>query len=139
MLLSCRLVLRLPQLRLLFPRIHALVSDVPCIICYLSRNSTSAALQLIQKIEINKLENIGLLGFVAIWKVLKQMHERKCASNRNKLEDLSAVARVWLGGNTGAQEGISLRRLRNLIGESVEMNKYFGGYECDLDEGYGTQ
>lgn len=109
------------------------------IICYLSRNSTSAALQLIQKIEINKLENIGLLGFVAIWKVLKQMHERKCASNRNKLEDLSAVARVWLGGNTGAQEGISLSRLRNLIGESVEMNKYFGGYECDLDEGYGTQ
>lgn len=109
------------------------------ITCYLSRNSVSSALQLLQKIEINKLENIGLLGFVAMWKVLKQMHERKCSSNRNKLEDLSAVARVWLGGNIGAQEGISISRLRNLIGESVEMNKYFGGYEYDLDEGYGTQ
>lgn len=109
------------------------------ILCYLSRNVTDPAYQLLQKVEINKLENIGLLGFVALWKVLKEMHERKHSANRHKLEDLSAVARVWLGGNTGTREGISLVRLRELVGESVQMSKYFGGYECELDEGYGTQ
>lgn len=109
------------------------------ITCYLARSLTGPAFTLIQNIEINKLENIGLLGFVAMWKVLGEIYEKKYIVNRNKLEDLSAVARVWLGGNAGAQEGLSLPRLRELVGESVQMSKFFGGYECEVDEGYGTQ
>lgn len=109
------------------------------ILCYLERNMNAHAFQLVQKVEINKLENICLLGFVAMWKVLCEMHDRKYTANRHKLEDLSAVARVWLGGNAGTKEGISLSRLRDLVGESVKMNKFFGGYDSELDEGYGTQ
>lgn len=109
------------------------------IACFLARGLTAPAFTLMQKVEINKLENVGLLGFVAMWKVLCDMHEHKYSVNRQKLEDLSAVARVWLGGNTGTQEGLSLERLRQLVGESVKMSKFFGGYECELDEGYATQ
>lgn len=114
------------------------------ILCYLSRNMNAHAFSLLQNVEINKLENIGLLGFVAMWKVLREMHERKytaASANRHKLEDLSAVARVWLGGNAATQEGIELSKLRDLVGESVEMSKWFGGFGLDreLDEGYGTQ
>lgn len=109
------------------------------IACYLSRGITAPAFTLLQNVEINTLENIGLLGFVAMWKVLSEMHKQKSSVNRRKLEDLSAVARVWLGGNTGTQEGLSLNRLRELVGESVQMSKFFGGFECELDEGYGTQ
>ncbi|KAF5096511.1 hypothetical protein D0Z00_002752 [Geotrichum galactomycetum] len=109
------------------------------ILCYLERNMNAHAFQLVQNVEINKLENICLLGFVAMWKVLCEMHERKYTANRHKLEDLSAVARVWLGGNAGTKEGISLGRLRDLVGESVKINKFFGGYDSEMDEGYGTQ
>lgn len=109
------------------------------ILCYLERNMNAHAFQLVQKVEINKLENICLLGFVAMWKVLCEMHERKYTANRHKLEDLSAVARVWLGGNAGTKEGISLGRLRELVGESVKINKFFGGYDNEIDEGYGSQ
>lgn len=109
------------------------------IACYLARGFTGPAFTLMQNVEINKLENIGLLGFVAMWKVLCEMHERKFIVNRHKLEDLSAVARVWLGGNTGTQEGLSLSRLRQLVGDSVKMSKFFGGYDSEVDEGYGTQ
>lgn len=113
--------------------------------CYMTRNMNSHAFSLLQKVEINKLENISLLGFVAMWKVLREMHERKytaisASSNRHKLEDLAAVARIWLGGNAGSQEGIALGKLKDLIGEAVGMSKFFGGFmEGDLDEGYGTQ
>ncbi|KAF5123088.1 hypothetical protein DV495_004074 [Geotrichum candidum] len=109
------------------------------ILCYLERNMNAHAFQLVQNVEINKLENICLLGFVAMWKVLCEMHERKYTANRHKLEDLSAVARVWLGGNAGTKEGVSLGRLRDLVGESVKINKFFGGYDNEMDEGYGTQ
>lgn len=109
------------------------------VMCYLGRNMTGPAFQLLQKVEINKLESIGLLGFVAMWKVLTEMYERKYTSSRHKLEDLSAIARIWLGGNIGSEEGIHLERLRYLVGESVSMSKFFGGFECELDEGYGTQ
>lgn len=109
------------------------------IICYLARNMTGPAFQLLQKVEINKLESIGLLGFIAMWKTLEEMYDRKFTASRHKLEDLSAIARIWLGGNIGSEEGLSLERLRFLVGESVGMSKFFGGFECELDEGYGTQ
>lgn len=107
--------------------------------CYLSRDMTGPAFQLIQNIEINKNESIGLLGFVAMWRVLSEMYKHKYTANRHKLEDLSAIARIWLGGNTGSEEGLSLEKLRYLVGESVSMSKFFGGFECEMDEGYGTQ
>lgn len=109
------------------------------IICYLARNMTGPAFQLIQRVEINRQESIGLLGFVAMWKVLQEMYERKYTANRHKLEDLSAIARIWLGGNIGSEEGLSLEKLRHLAGDSVSMSKFFGGFECDMDEGYSTQ
>lgn len=109
------------------------------IICYLARNMTGPAFQLIQRVEINRQESIGLLGFVAMWKVLSEMYERKYTANRHKLEDLSAIARIWLGGNIGSEEGLSLEKLRHLAGDSVSMSKFFGGFECDMDEGYSTQ
>lgn len=109
------------------------------ITCYLARNMTGPAFQLVQKVEINRLESIGILGFVAMWKVLGEMYERKFTVSRHKLEDLSAIARIWLGGNIGAEEGLSLERLRYLVGESVAMSKFFGGFDCEMDEGYGTQ
>lgn len=118
------------------------------ILCYVSRNLTLHAHALLHNAEINKAEHIGLLGFVAMWKVLREMYDdRKSAANganaasRAKLEELAAVARVWLGGSAAAKEGVEIQRLRELVGESVEMSKFFGGFGVDgeLDEGYATQ
>lgn len=114
------------------------------ILCYMSRSKTPHAFSLLQNVEINKLEPISLLGFVSLWKVLRELHDRKyaaaaSASIRPRLEDLAAVARVWLGGAAARKEGVELSKLRELVGESVEMSKFFGGFgEGEMDEGYGS-
>lgn len=107
------------------------------ILFYLDRTQPAQALHLLATMPTPTPGSLGMLGFVSLWKLCVEFRDSPISiAHREQLENLAATARVWLGGEMGQIMGLSLPRLREMVGKSVEWNKYFGGLE---DEGYASE
>ncbi|CAN6620398.1 hypothetical protein TRVA0_008S00672 [Trichomonascus vanleenenianus] len=121
------------------PRDVKLAMHCSFVLYYLSNGQTERAMSMLKSLNNCDLsDDIGLLGFVAIWITITQIEgaslsEDVCKSN---LERMASCARLWIGSKPGERQGLTLNCRRNLVGECIKRSAMFGG--VDDDEGYGS-